>query len=63
MFLSGERLLSVNIIAKRLNKDDTTITRWFRSGKMKGVKTSPKRWATRECYYNEYIKNLNNTIY
>ena len=63
MFLSGEKLLSINIVAKRLNKDVTTITRWLRNGKMKGVKTSSKRWAVRECQYNEYLQNINCTIY
>ena len=51
MFLSGERLLSAAIVAKRLNKNTSTIYDWLRNGKLKGVKTFSVSWAIRESYY------------
>ena len=63
MFLSGERLLSVAIVAKRLNKDTSTIYGWLRNGKLKGVKTSSVSWAIRESHYSEYLQKLSEMIF
>lgn len=62
MFLSGERLLTMQIVAKRLDKDVSTICRLIQKGILKGIKTSPRGISIRERDYNDYLQKLNNII-
>ncbi len=44
--LDGERHLSVQEVAKRLGKDEETIRRWLRSGKLRGRKIGRLHFVT-----------------
>jgi len=44
--LDGERHLSVREVAQLLGKDEETIRRWLRSGKLRGRKIGPLHFVT-----------------